>query len=261
MAAAEIRHWPYPPVIAHRGGGSLAPENTLAALRTGHARGFRAVEFDVMLSADAQPLLIHDATLERTTNGRGPVDAHTLDQLTTLDAGSWFAPAFRGEALPGFPAAAALCRSLGLLANVEIKPAPGAAVRTGEVVAACAAACWQDAPVPPLLSSFEPAALEAARRSAPALPRALVVDAVPGDWEARLQALGCCALHCGNVRLDEATVRAIRDAGYPLAVWTVNEAQRARQLFAWGVNAIFTDRLDCIGPLGNALDEVGAADA
>lgn len=249
MAAAEpAPGWPYPRVFAHRGGGSLAPENTLAALRVGHARGFRGVEFDVMLSADAQPVLIHDETLERTTSGAGAVNRHSLQALRELDAGGWFSACFIGEQVPHLAQAARLCRELGLLANVEIKPATGAAGTTGQVVATTAAACWQDAAVPPLLSSFDEAALAAARAAAPHLPRALLVEAIPADWQARLQALGCIGLHCRADTLDAALVQAVRGAGHALAAWTVNERGAAQRLFDWGVTAIFTDRLDLIAP-------------
>ena len=240
--------WPYPRVIAHRGGGSCAPENTLAALRTGHARGFRAVEFDVMLSADSHPVLIHDETLERTTSGHGAVSTTPLSALARLDAGSWFGREFKGEPLPGFAAAARLCLDLGLLANVEIKPAGGYAHETGRIVASQALALWAGAPVPPLLSSFEAAALEAAQAAAPALPRALLFDAVPADWQPRAERLDCIAIHCNATRLDQALASAILGAGYALATWTVNDVASARRLFSWGVTAVFTDRLDLMAP-------------
>ena len=241
-------HWPYPRVIAHRGGGSCAPENTLAALRAGHGRGFHAVEFDVMLSGDAHPVLIHDDTLDRTTSGHGPVAAMPLATLATLDAGSWYGAGFRGEPLPTFTAAARLCRELGLLANVEIKPSPGLARQTGHIVASQARALWEGADVPPLLSSFEEAALQAAQAAAPALPRALIFDAIPADWQARAQGLGCIAIHCNAARLEPSLAGAILGAGYALAAWTVNDLATARRLFSWGVTAVFTDRLDLIGP-------------
>lgn len=242
--------WPWPRVIAHRGGGKFAPENTLAAIRKGHALGFRAVEFDVMLAADAVPVLIHDETLERTTSGRGNVAETRAEALAALDAGSWFSPAFSGEAVPRFDAAARLCQSLGLWANVEIKPATGHDIDTGRRTATLAAAIWKDAPamLAPLLSSFQAPALAAARAAAPHLARGLLFDAVPPDWRARLEALECVSLHCNQETLDERTTRAVRNAGYGLAVWTVNDPGIARRLFGWGVDAIFTDRLDLIGP-------------
>lgn len=240
-------HWPFPRVIAHRGGGRFAPENTLAAIRKGHAMGFRGVEFDVMLASDAKPVLIHDETLERTTDGSGQVAATPLDVLATLDAGSWFDASFKGEAVPGFEAAATLCISLGLWANVEIKPATGHDEETGHVAAMTAMHAWNGITPPPLLSSFSSEALRAARAAAPALPRGLLFDAVPADWHAQLESLDCVSLHCNAARLDERTVHAVLGAGYGLAVWTVNDPALARRLFAWGVDAIFTDRLDLIG--------------
>lgn len=240
-------HWPYPRIIAHRGGGQFAPENTLAAIRKGHAMGFRGVEFDVMLASDAKPVLIHDETLERTTDGSGQVAATPLDVLSTLDAGSWFNASFKGEAVPSFEAAAALCVSLGLWVNVEIKPATGHDEATGRVAAITAMQAWNGNATPPLLSSFSKAALNAARTAAPALPRGLLFDAVPADWLAQLRALECVSLHCNAARLDEHTTHAVLKAGYGLAVWTVNDPALAKRLFAWGVDAIFTDRLDLIG--------------
>src|SRR6266545_5338922 len=96
------RPWPYPRVVGHRGGGALAPENTLAGIRMAAAMGFGGVEFDVMLSVDGVPVLIHDETLERTTDGRGAVADTPYDALTRLDAGSWFDARFRGERIPSF---------------------------------------------------------------------------------------------------------------------------------------------------------------
>src|SRR6266446_7771444 len=96
------RPWPYPRVVGHRGGGALAPENTLAAIRGAAAMGFGGVEFDVMLSADRVPVLIHDETLERTTDGRGETSATPYAKLASLDAGAWFGTEFRGERVPSF---------------------------------------------------------------------------------------------------------------------------------------------------------------
>ncbi len=240
--------WPYPRVIAHRGGGQFAPENTLAAIRKGHALGFKAVEFDVMLSADAHPVLIHDEALERTTDGQGNVAETPLDVLATLDAGAWFDAAFRGEPVPAFRAAASLCVELGLWANVEIKPAQGHERETGHVAATVAQECWRGAALPPLLSSFSPEALIEARAAAPELALGLLFDAVPANWLAQLQALGCSTLHCNAAKLNERLAHDIVAAGYSLACWTVNEPELARRLFSWGVNAVFTDRLDLITP-------------
>ena len=117
--------WPYPRIVAHRGAGKVAPENTLAALRLGHAHGHRMAEFDVKLSADGVAFLLHDATLERTTDGSGRADGRTWRELSQLDAGAWHSPAYAGEPLPTLAAVARFCRANGMAVNIEIKPSPG----------------------------------------------------------------------------------------------------------------------------------------
>ena len=240
--------WPYPRVIAHRGGGSLAPENTLAAIRTGAQRGFSGVEFDVMLSRDAVPVLIHDETLERTTNGTGAVANAAWTNLAALDAGSWFGAAFAGEPLPRYGDAVRLCVELGLWANVEIKPAAGFERETGKIVAAMSAELWRTAHLAPLLSSFSIAALEAAAAAAPYLDRGLLVEAIPADWRDALARLGCVSLHCSVRHLAAEQAREVKDAGYALLCYTVNDPAMAAELFGWGVDAVITDRLDLVPP-------------
>jgi glycerophosphoryl diester phosphodiesterase len=223
--------------IAHRGGGSLAPENTLAGIRLAARLGFRAVEFDVMLSADGTPVLIHDETLERTTNGTGRVCATRDAQLFALDAG-------QGERIPRFVEAAALCRELGLLANVEIKPATGHEVATAEVVARLAADLWRGAEVQPLISSFSLVALEVARDLAPEIRRGVLFEAPPADWLAQLQRLQAVSLHCDADLLSDEVLAEARAHGVPVLCYTVNAEKQAKMLFARGVSALFTDRLD-----------------
>jgi glycerophosphoryl diester phosphodiesterase len=235
-------------VIAHRGGGVIAPENTVAGLQEAHFRGYVAVEFDVMLARDDAPVLMHDDDLDRTTSGRGPVPGLDAEALSRLDAGSWRDARFAGEPVPGLAAAAQACIGFDLFANVEIKPwAPGGAAvarRTGEVVAAATAAAWRGREAQVLMSSFSREALEAAHAAAPQLPRAFLYDDVAADWRSTLAALDCVALHCNARKLDAATARAIKDAGYAIMCWTVNDPGEAERLFRWGVDAICTDRLD-----------------
>ncbi len=247
-AAGTLPPWPYPRTIAHRGAGKLAPENTLAAFRHGASFGYRMFEFDVKLSADGKAVLLHDATLERTTSGRGRADALTLGELAQLDAGSWHSPAYAGEPIPTLAAIAAYTRANGLHVNIEIKPVPGTEARTGAAVALDALALWAGAAVPPLLSSFSEAALEAARRVAPDLPRALLLDTLPADWLDRLARLGCVALDANHRELNQDVIEAAHGAGYRVACYTVNEPDRAAALLGWGVDAVITDAVDRIPP-------------
>ena len=243
-----MKPWPYPHIIAHRGGGTLAPENTLAGMRKAKELGFAGVEFDVMLAADAIPILMHDETLARTTSGSGAIAATAYRDMLKLDAGSWFSREHAGEPVPSFERAGRLCVELGLWANIEIKPAKGHEAQTGEAAALLARELWHDAAVPPLLSSFQPAALAAARAAAAELPRGALTKSIPPDWEQWMQKLGCVSLHCDYRLLQPREARKVREAGYWLLCYTVNDPEIVRVLFDWGVDAVVTDRLDLIPP-------------
>lgn len=240
--------WPFPRVIAHRGGGVLAPENTLAGLRLARNLGFAGVEFDVKLSQDGVPVLFHDDALSRTTDGEGQVCDTSFAALAALDAGSWFGNEFAAEPVPAFAAALVLCREAGLWANVEIKPAPGSEARTGRVTAKMAKRLGQGMDPPLLLSSFSAAALEAARAEAPELPRAWLCGEPPADWQARLDALDCVALHCDWRHVDRALVEAVHRSHRGLLAYTVNDSEAALDLLEMGVDALVTDELQVIGP-------------
>ena len=240
--------WPYPRVVAHRGGGTLAPENTLGALRHGASLGFKGVEFDVMLAGADLPVLMHDETLERTTSGKGRVPLAAYADIEKLDAGAWHSAKFRGEKVPTYVEAANLCRRLGLWANVEIKPATGYEALTGRIVGRMSLDLWGGAALPPVLSSFSMDALAAAKEAAPGLPRGMLVKAVPQDWQARMRELDCAALHCDYRKLTRPLAHEIRAAGYAVLCWTVNDLAEARKLIDWGVDCVVTDRLDLIGP-------------
>jgi glycerophosphoryl diester phosphodiesterase len=244
----DFERWPYPSACAHRGAGRLAPENTLAAFRVGASHGQSMFEFDVKLSSDGKPFLLHDATLDRTTTGRGAAGSATFGELAQLDAGSWLGPAWAGEPLPALANVAAWLRANGYLANVEIKPSPGREAETGALVAIAAAHAWRDAAVPPLLSSFSPEALAAARRAVPVLPRALLLDALPDDWPERLRALGCVALDANHLTLTPTVVERAHAERFRVLTYTVNDPDRAALLRRWGVDCVITDAVDTIRP-------------
>ncbi|HEX3616639.1 MAG TPA: glycerophosphodiester phosphodiesterase family protein, partial [Solirubrobacteraceae bacterium] len=117
--------WPYPRAVAHRGGGTLAPENTLAGIRTGVKFGLKMIEFDAKLSADNAVFLLHDDHVDRTSDGRGAAAQMDYASIARLDAGSSFGAAFKGERMPTLDEVAAACGQYGLAANIEIKPCPG----------------------------------------------------------------------------------------------------------------------------------------
>jgi glycerophosphoryl diester phosphodiesterase len=238
--------WPYPKLCAHRGAGKLAPENTLTSMRVGHAHGYRMFEFDVKLSADNVSFLLHDATLDRTTSGRGRADALPWRELARLDAGGWHSAKYAGEMVPTLAAIARWSRAHDVRCNIEIKPTPGRERETGAAVALDALALWRDAEVPPLLSSFSAIALEAARDAAASLPRALLFDDLPEDWLDRLGMLECVALDANHKSVDTVVIERAHAAGFRVACWTPNEPSRVAELQAFGADTVITDAVDTI---------------
>lgn len=235
--------WPYPRLFAHRGGGTLAPENTLAAIRLGQSLGYTAHEIDVKLTRDGVPMLMHDAMLERTTNGRGRAADLDWEALRRLDAGGWHSEAYRGEPPPSFEEASRLLRSAGTTVDIEIKPTPGFDSATGRAVALATRELWAGAPVPPFFSSFSFEALAAARDAAPEIERAWLIDRfTEADWE-RLRALDAISLNTSFKTFDPADVARLHDAGYRVMLYTVNDAATAERLLAAGVDGLFTDNL------------------
>lgn len=234
--------WPYPKFIAHRGAGHAAPENTLAAMRVGARLGHTMVEYDVKLSLDGVPVLLHDDTVDRSSNGQGRACDLTYRELAKLDFGRWHSREYAGEPIPTLYAIAAFTQANNLCSNIEIKPSTGTDADTGRRIAQFAAQLWSNADVLPLISSFSESALQAALRAAPHLPRALLLgETVPRDWPERLQRLRCVALNVRETAVTAALAREVHDKGYKIAAWTVDEPARARELFEWGCDALFTN--------------------
>lgn len=256
MTPVTSDHWPYPRWVAHRGAGKLAPENTLASFRLGAEHGYRMFECDVKLSADEVPFLMHDATLVRTTNARQQFGQglsavggdHAWGALAQLDAGSWHSRAYAGEPLPTLANIAHYCRANGFFLNIEIKPTPGLARRTGEVVAEHAARLWAGAEVPPLLTSFEPEALAGARDRQPELPRGLLLDTLWTGWLETALTLDCAAIVCNHALWDASSVRQAKSAGFRTLSYTVNDEWAAQRLLDLGTDAVITDRVDLFPP-------------
>jgi len=243
--------WPYPRMIAHRGGGTMAPENTFAALAAGLRHGYHAVEFDVMLSRDGIGVVMHDPDFGRTVAGPGSIAQTDAAAITALDAGRWFGIEHAGEPVPLFVPFAEYCKGHDIWMNIEIKPAPGHDEATGRWVASTVRELFPDESDQaklPLLSSFSAAALRAARAVAPGVPRALAFGALPPDWEGQARELGVLSVHVDHNRLTPALAQTVKAAGFGLFCYTVNDPERARLLLGWGVDAICTDRIDLLAP-------------
>jgi len=255
--APGLAPWPYPLWIAHRGAGHQAPENTLAAFRAGASHGYRAFECDVKLSADGVPFLLHDDTLQRTTRAHGVAGDRPWSELSRIDAGGWHSRAFAGEPIPSLEAVAAFVRRNGLALNIEIKPTPGLEAETGRVVALEAKRLWQGSAIQPLLSSFEPPSLAAARDAVPGLPRALLLDRLAPGWFELTQELGCAAVVTAYPLMDADVIAPLHGAGLRALCYTVNDPAEAQRLIALGIDGIITDAVDRFSPAargGTLLD-------
>jgi glycerophosphoryl diester phosphodiesterase len=259
-----------PPVIGHRCARAFAPENTLAGLsRAAALRGSWAgqavfceaggsapglpelwVEIDVRLTADGVPVLLHDDTLERTTDGHGAVAEAAWTTVQRLDAGRWFDRSFAGERVPTLDAFLRAALDLGIGVNLELKEGPGDGGKVAEAALTVARDLWQPgAPgagaQPPLITSFASDVLEAAARVAPDWPRGLLLDRIEPDWTTRAHRAGATALVVNHRCLaSEAAVAALAAPDRTVLVYTVNDPARAAQLRDWGVAAIITDRPD-----------------
>jgi len=244
----DAKYWPYPQWVAHRGAGKLAPENTMAAFRLGAQHGYRMFECDAKLSADGVVFLMHDATLERTTTGKGVGGDHAWSALSQLDAGGWHSRAYAGEPLPTLENLARFCLANGYFLNIEIKPTPGLEQRTGEVVAREAQRLWADAGVPPLLTSFRPEALQGAQQATPQLPRGLLLDSLWKGWLETALSLECVAIVCNHALWDRSSVTQAQSAGFRCLSYTVNDEWAAQRLIDLGTDGIITDRIDLFSP-------------
>ena len=235
--------WPYPFWIAHRGAGKLAPENTLAAFKLGASYGYRAFECDVKLSRDGVPFLLHDADLKRTTGQHGIASDRNWNELSTLDAGGWHSPSYAGEPLPTLETIARFCIQGGHCLNIEIKPTPGDEANTGHEVALATARLWSGQSAP-LLSSFQVPALVAAQRSAPELPRALLLDKLEAGWLQTALDLQCVAVVARHNLFEETMMSELKATKLQALAYTVNDADTAKRLQSLGLAGLITDSVD-----------------
>ncbi len=238
-----------PRVIGHRGAAAHAPENTLAGLRRAHELGCAWAEVDIRLTVDRVPVLLHDATLHRTTTGSGRVATRSAAQIAGLDAGAWFGREFAGEPVPTLDAALAEAARLGLGLNLELKSEAGgrdAASALTLAVAGAVARSWPRAAPKPLLSSFEREVVEAAARAVPTLPRALLCRNIDDNAIETATRLGCEAIGFDQRKATPNAVAAIRRTGLAALGYTVNDRTRAGVLFGWGATSVFSDRPETV---------------
>ena len=230
-----------PPVIAHRGVRHDAPENTLAALQRVVDSGSRWIETDIKITRDGVPILMHDETLERTTNGHGRVADTDWADLQKLDAGKWFDPSFQGEPVPTMADALRLALNRNLNINLELKPCPGRTQATVMVTLIEASKIWPEDHAPPLISSFSIDALMIAAQMHPEWPRGLLLDDWQDDWAALVAKTSARTINMNAHFLTLDRVALLKQSGLPILAYTVNDVARAKELLHWGVDAVFSD--------------------
>ncbi|EKD54758.1 MAG: Glycerophosphoryl diester esterase [uncultured bacterium] len=234
------------PLIAHRGASALAPENTLSAFQKAKEMGAKWVEFDVMLAACGTPIVIHDETLERTTNGSGRVDDYSYHDLQKLDAGSWFDAHFAGERIPTLIEVVDLLNKQQLFANIEIKPIAGKEEETVVKVLEIIEQCWQKNKFPPLISSFSRPVLYSVRKHSQTALLGFLLNQWYSDWEAVCDELQCLTVHVNQRILTLEKSELIKKTGRLLLSYTIDNEKSARQLFSLGVDAIFSNCPDAM---------------
>jgi glycerophosphoryl diester phosphodiesterase len=238
-----------PLIFAHRGACRVAPENTLPAFQAALDLGADGVELDVQYSSDGKLVVIHNPTLDETTDGTGRVTAHSFEELRVLDAGARFDPRFAGTRIPSLDEVLALLRSK-LLVNIELKALDPATFGLGvDVVAAVRAHDMTDQVV---LSSFNPLALRKAKQAGPEIECALLLAPDLPGWmrrELTRRFSRADGLHPEFPMVDTAYLARARKLGLPVRVWTVNEEADMRRMIELGVDAIITDVPDVLKAL------------
>jgi len=205
-------------------------------------------ECDAKLTSDGEVILLHDATLDRTTNGHGLASQIDWADIERLDAGSWHSALYAGEPVTTLQRLSAFCLANDCLLNIEIKPVPGFEALTGQTVAQLAAQLWCNAPIKPLLSSFSPLALQSARTTVPSLYRGLLMHKLTPDWQREVQRLECQALICNHKILTSHVIQNIHALGLRSLTYTVNDHTVSNALIEAGVDGIITDEIDVLRP-------------
>jgi len=231
-------------VIAHRGFSGAAPENTLAAFQKGIEIGSDMIELDVHLSRDGEIVVIHDETLERTTNGKGMVADQTLQELKRLVAGSSFGPAFAGEKIPTLKEVLDLAKGR-VLVNIEIKNPTHQRYSITELAEKTLREVEKAGMIDKIIfSSFNPASLEWIGKKEPRAQTAFLFHRpwnslrdIPGSQEYSV-------LNLRNIHLTREKVAELKKAGKRVNVYTVNPEEEIRKFVDWGVDGIITNYPD-----------------
>ncbi len=229
-------------VIAHRGMSTLAPENTLSALKLCKEHGISWVEFDVSSLGDGTLVVVHDDTLDRCSNKSGSLSDITVADLADIDVGFWFSDSYQGEKLPTLKEVIALLNEYNINANVEIK-ADNLDKATCESFLKKITEEISLLKSDVIVSSFNHLLLKEFKKLNPDIATACLFtkDNLWDDWKAILQCCDASYIHPEEPGLTKKQVQSFVNAGFKVNVWTVNSLSRANELLNWGVEGICTD--------------------
>ncbi|MDB1125588.1 glycerophosphodiester phosphodiesterase family protein [Vibrio algarum] len=228
-------------IVGHRGAAALAPENTLAGLNKAADSGIHWIEIDTQLTADGIPVIFHDETLERCTNGSGKLASHTLSELKQLDAGSWFDGAFAGEKIPTLEEALQTCLDKDLFMNLEIKIHHDVQVvplvkKISDVLKSI------DFPNERLLlSSFSKHAVEQCKTLLPDIRRGYITEEKSTEYLNEIEHLSLFSVHVNQEMLTSDMAKSITDKGYTLNIWTLNDPDKLNDFIQMKVDNVITD--------------------
>ena len=225
-------------VLAHRGYSGKAPENTMSAFELALEVGAHGLELDVHLTKDGEVIVIHDHLLDRTTNGTGLVEAHTLTELLQLDAGSWFGAEFKGEGLPTLEDVCRLVQTKDVLFNVELKTALGF---EGLVDKVAALLKKYDLEEKTIISSFNHYALAYFKEVKPHIKTGILYMAGLYNPWVYAQSIGAGALHAYHETIVPEIVAECQQNGMMVNPWTIDDSSRMEQMLAAKVDAIITN--------------------
>lgn len=230
-----------PNVIAHRGASGNYPENTLLSFLKAKEKGAKWIEFDVQLSACHTPIIFHDKYLRRTTNGHGFVKNKPYDELSRLDAGSWFNRQYSSEKIPTLEEVIYLIINNNLGANIEVKPVRGKEKIIVDTISTLLIEKWPANYKLPLISSSNIDIISMFKEKLPDFPRAYVFDFLPRNWKELAQKNKCYSLNCWKKNLTEKKIKSIKKEGYKVLSYTINSKEEADKLYGFGVDSIFSD--------------------
>ena len=244
--------WPWPRRVAHRLGGTLAPENTLGAMALAARIGVKAMETDVMLTRDGVAVISHDPVLGRAVASEAAVADLTLKEIRELDAGRLYSPAWQGEKVPTLAEVIDFAQAHGLFLNLEIKPSSEAlADATAREACRLVREKYAGRRDTPLVSSFSRAALAAAQAAAPEIPRGLLLEGDVPDWEDAARRLAVATVH-PDATATADFISCAHARGWGVMCWTIDDIETAQTLLAAGADALCTNRPDQLGSLAAA---------